>query len=59
MNNVDNEKHQNMNNVQEDKFLRQPMYHYFESESMSGEGYCADFCILAESRQDRLSRWPP
>ena len=47
MNNVDNEKHQNMNNVQEDKFLRQPMYHYFESESMSGEGYCADFCILA------------
>ena len=47
MNKVDNEKHQNMNNVQEDNILRQPMYHYFVSESMSGESYCADFCILA------------
>ena len=48
MNKVDNEKHhQNMNNVQEDNFQRQPMYHYFVSESMSGERYCADFCILA------------
>ena len=59
MNKVDNEKQQKMNNVQEDNFQLQPMYHYFVSESMSGESYCADFCILAESFQDRLSRWPP
>ena len=47
MNKVDNEKQQKMNNVQEDNFQLQPMYHHFVSESMSGESYCAEFCILA------------